>query len=63
MAQQALWALDVLSITEFNRIAMKREKLKFVLYEVLLGSKLIIPRRLRVLRWNEIGYDDVDDVE
>ncbi|KAF0700440.1 Aste57867_9024 [Aphanomyces stellatus] len=55
LAQQALWALDVLTITEFNRVTMKREKLKFVLSEVTLGSKLIVPRRLRLLRWDDIG--------
>ncbi|RLO02153.1 hypothetical protein DYB28_014678, partial [Aphanomyces astaci] len=61
LAQQALWALDVLSITDFNRITMKREKLKFVLSEVILGSKLIVPRRLRLLNWKDIGHDNDDD--
>ncbi|ETW06610.1 hypothetical protein, variant 3 [Aphanomyces invadans] len=61
LAQQALWALDVLSITEFNRVAMKREKLKFVLSEVTLGSSLIVPRRLRLLNWKHIGRDDDGD--
>ncbi|ETV65833.1 hypothetical protein, variant [Aphanomyces astaci] len=61
LAQQALWALDVLSITDFNRITMKREKFKFVLSEVILGSKLIVPRRLRLLNWKDIGYDNDDD--
>ncbi|RHZ00010.1 hypothetical protein DYB37_001073 [Aphanomyces astaci] len=60
LAQQALWALDVLSITDFNRITMKREKLKFVLSEVILGSKLIVPRRLRLLNWKDIGHDNDD---
>ncbi len=35
---------------------MKREKLKFVLTEVALGSQLVIPRRLRLLHWPDIGY-------
>ncbi|CAK4660419.1 unnamed protein product [Aphanomyces euteiches] len=60
LAQQALWALDVLSITEFNRIAMKREKLKYVLSEISLGSKLILPRRLRLLDWKNIGFESED---
>ncbi|EQC39096.1 hypothetical protein SDRG_03304 [Saprolegnia diclina VS20] len=57
LAQQALWALDVLSISDFNRIAMKREKLKYVVSEVSLGSKLIVPRRLRVLDWASVGHE------
>ncbi|OQR96711.1 hypothetical protein ACHHYP_13763 [Achlya hypogyna] len=61
LAQQALWALDVLSVTEFNRIAMKREKLKFVIREVTLGSKLIVPRRLRLIQWAAVGYPDDDE--
>ncbi|KDO35700.1 hypothetical protein SPRG_18854 [Saprolegnia parasitica CBS 223.65] len=57
LAQQALWALDVLSISDFNRIAMKREKLKYVVSEVSLGSQLIVPRRLRLLDWASIGHE------
>ncbi|OQR80919.1 hypothetical protein THRCLA_23436, partial [Thraustotheca clavata] len=60
LAQQALWALDVLSITQFNRITMKREKFHFVLREVICGSKLVVPRRLRIIVWNLVGNNEIE---
>lgn len=61
MAQQALWTLDILSTIETNVPRMKREKLKFILKEIELnhetkevGTKLIIPRRLRCIQWDQV---------
>jgi hypothetical protein len=61
IGQQAMWALDLLAQLEFNVSQMKRCKLKYLLEEIRLdpdqhelGAALIITRRLRLIRWDEI---------
>ncbi|KAJ0408150.1 hypothetical protein P43SY_002120 [Pythium insidiosum] len=62
IGQLAIWALDLLATLDFNVSMMKLHKLKFLLEEIRLdpdskelGSALIITRRLRLIRWDEIG--------
>lgn len=61
VAQQALWTLDKLSDNQSNLRVMKKVKLKFILKEIQLnretekvGTKLIVPRKLLRINWNDI---------
>lgn len=62
IGQQALWALDLLTTLDFNVSQMKLHKLKFLLEEIRLdpdgkelGEALIVTRRLRLIRWDQVG--------
>ncbi|GLE00763.1 hypothetical protein PINS_up009551 [Pythium insidiosum] len=62
IGQLAIWALDLLATLDFNISMMKLHKLKYLLEEIRLdpdgkelGSALIITRRLRLIRWDEVG--------
>lgn len=62
IGQQALWALDLLTALDFNVSQMKLHKLKYLLEEIRLdpdgkdlGEALIVTRRLRLIRWDQIG--------
>lgn len=62
IGQQALWALDLLTTLDFNVSQMKLHKLKYLLEEIRLdpdgkelGEALIVTRRLRLIRWDQIG--------
>lgn len=62
IGQQALWALDLLTTLDFNVSQMKLHKLKYLLEEIRLdpdgkelGEALIVTRRLRLIRWDQVG--------
>lgn len=62
IAQQALWALDLLATLDFNVSMMKLHRLKYLLEEIRLdpegkelGAALIVTRRLRLIRWDQIS--------
>ncbi|DAZ96815.1 TPA: hypothetical protein N0F65_007076 [Lagenidium giganteum] len=62
IGQQAIWALDLLATLDFNVSMMKLHRLKYMLEEIRLdpdahelGSALVVTRRLRLIRWDEIG--------
>lgn len=62
IGQQAIWALDLLATLDFNVCMMKLHKLKYLMEEIRLdpevhdlGATLIVTRRLRLIRWDEVG--------
>ncbi|KAG2791083.1 hypothetical protein JG687_00001396 [Phytophthora cactorum] len=62
IGQQALWALDLLAALDFNVSMMKLHRLKYLLEEIRLdpdgkelGAILILTRRLRLIRWDQVG--------
>jgi len=62
IGQQALWALDLLATLDFNVSMMKLHRLKYLLEEIRLdpdgkelGAVLILTRRLRLIRWDQVG--------
>ncbi|KAL3671302.1 hypothetical protein V7S43_003233 [Phytophthora oleae] len=62
IGQQALWALDLLATLDFNVSMMKLHRLKYLLEEIHLdpdgkelGAVLILTRRLRLIRWDQVG--------
>ncbi|TMW64340.1 hypothetical protein Poli38472_012962 [Pythium oligandrum] len=62
IGQQAIWSLDLLATLDFNVSMMKLHRLKYLLEEIrldpehdALGAALIVTRRLRLIRWDEIG--------
>ncbi|GMF45211.1 unnamed protein product [Phytophthora fragariaefolia] len=62
IGQQALWALDLLATLAFNVSMMKLHRLKYLLEEIRLdpdgkelGAVLILTRRLRLIRWDQVG--------
>jgi hypothetical protein len=66
IGQQAIWALDLLATMEYNVSLMKRSGLKYLLEEIRLdpearelGEMLIVTRKLRMIRWDEV-IDPVD---
>lgn len=69
IGQQAMWALDLLASVDFNVAQMKRHRLKYLLEEIrldpdqhALGAALIITRRLRLIRWDQIVGLPEDDI-
>ncbi|EEY58084.1 uncharacterized protein PITG_00696 [Phytophthora infestans T30-4] len=62
IGQQALWALDLLAALDYNVSMMKLHRLKYLLEEIRLdpegnelGGILILTRRLRLIRWDQVG--------
>ncbi|ETM52547.1 hypothetical protein F442_04003 [Phytophthora nicotianae P10297] len=62
IGQQALWALDLLASLDYNVSMMKLHRLKYLLEEIRLdpagkelGAALILTRRLRLIRWDQVG--------
>uniref|UniRef100_K3XAZ3 Uncharacterized protein n=1 Tax=Globisporangium ultimum (strain ATCC 200006 / CBS 805.95 / DAOM BR144) TaxID=431595 RepID=K3XAZ3_GLOUD len=62
IGQMAMWALDLLATLDFNVSLMKLHKLKYLLEEIRLdpdgkelGDALIVTRRLRLIRWDQVG--------
>ncbi|TYZ61930.1 hypothetical protein PybrP1_001372 [[Pythium] brassicae (nom. inval.)] len=62
IGQLALWALDLLATLDFNVAQMKLHRLKYLLEEIRLdpdgrelGEALIVTRRLRLVRWDQVG--------
>lgn len=62
VAQQSIWALDLLAKLDFNVSMMKLHKLKYLLEEIRLdpdakdiGDALIVTRRLRLIRWDDVS--------
>lgn len=68
VGQLALWALDLLATLDFNVAQMKLHRLKYLLEEIRLdpdgrelGDALIVTRRLRLIRWDQVGLPTDDN--
>ena len=55
-------------LAEYNVVLMKLACLKFILQEIVInpntkeaGTKLIVPRRLKLIKWDQVKKFEADD--